>query len=750
MTEKKRFSFFGTTPLYTEDLFAGELTDLEISDISITHGGVEFSTDLEQAYRVCLWSRFANRILLILDTFEIRTPQDIYDKAFGFPWEEHFNSDSSISVDRAFSGFSGCTPDYGALLIKDGVCDRFRERENHRPTVDPETPDIRLNLFIKYNRAQFSLDLSGENLFKRGYREQKGAAPLKENVAAAILTRSGWCRTFPETRPFIDPFCGSGTLLIEAAWMASDTAPGLLRQETEPDLFGFTRWKQHQAKLWEALVNEAAARRTQGRKALTAMYGFDIDGSVLATARNNLQRAGLEADISLERRDIQRFKRPARIPEETPGLLVTNPPYGVRLETATEAVPLYEELGKALRHELGGWQAAVFSGNADLLRSVGLKPDRDYKLNNGTLECRLNRYTLFTRKKREELAQKAETLSEGATMFINRLRKNGKLLRKWLAKNNITCYRLYDADMPEYAAAVDIYHLESTHAEKEAALERYAVVQEYAPPPTIERGKAAGRLKEILTGVKIYLEVPSNHVILKQRRQQKGRSQYRRYDRSSKAKSDTIEGIAIEEGLRIQLNLTDYLDVGLFLDSRPLRRLIREASKGRGFLNLFAYTGSATVAAAAGGAAFSVSVDTSATYLDWARVNMRLNGFDGDNHRFIKEDSLTYLKEERKSFGLIYLDPPTFSNSKSRESDFDLQRDHKELINMALNRLDPDGILIFCCNYRRFRIDETLLEECHTKEIVVKDITAPTLDPDFQRNRIHKAWSFSKPPEENS
>jgi 23S rRNA (guanine2445-N2)-methyltransferase / 23S rRNA (guanine2069-N7)-methyltransferase len=314
----------------------------------------------------------------------------------------------------------------------------------------------------------------------------------------------------------------------------------------------------------------------------------------------------------------------------------------------------------------------------------------------------------------------------GTEPFANRLRKNLRHLGKWARREGISCFRVYDADLPDYAVAVDLY-------------EGWANVQEYAAPPTVDPAKAATRLRDVMAVLPGVLGLAPGRVVLKVRRRQRGPSQYGRLG-DRRAFHEVSEA-----GLRFFVNLTDYLDTGLFLDHRLTRALVRGLAGGRDFLNLFAYTGTASVYAAAGGARTTTTVDLSATYLDWARRNMARNGFaEGRSHRFLRADCLAWLATpHRRRYGLIFVDPPTFSNSKGMGGrTFEVQRDHARLIRAAARLLAPGGILLFSNNFRQFRMDRAALAE-----FVVEELTAATLPLDFQRNRrIHNSWKITRRP----
>jgi 23S rRNA (guanine2445-N2)-methyltransferase / 23S rRNA (guanine2069-N7)-methyltransferase len=310
-------------------------------------------------------------------------------------------------------------------------------------------------------------------------------------------------------------------------------------------------------------------------------------------------------------------------------------------------------------------------------------------------------------------------------MFANRLRKNLQRLQPWAQRERIKCFRLYDADMPEYAFAVDIYDADTRHV----------YVQEYAAPKSVDQEGARERRREVLAVLPAALEVPPPQVHTRVRKPQKGAEQY--------AKRESLgERFAVEEGgLKFWVNFRDYLDTGLFLDHRLVRGMLRDWAQGADFLNLFCYTGSATVYAAAGGARSTMSVDLSNTYLDWARDNLILNGFSSDGHELHRADCLTWLEQQEPGgarFDLIFLDPPTFSNSKRMEGVLDVQRDHVGMIRRSMKLLRPEGRLVFSTNYTRFKLDAAELAD-----LSVQDITAASIPKDFERHtRIHRCFSL--------
>lgn len=713
---------YAVTAKGMEQLLMDELTVLGAQDAASVGAGVTFSGDLALAYRACLWSRLANRILLPIAKFPADSPEALYEGVQGVAWSDHIAADGTLAVECNLSDSQITHSHYAALKVKDAIVDQLREQHGERPSVDTEQPDVRINVYLRRDQAIVSIDLSGSSLHRRGYREQGVEAPLKENLAAAILLRSGWPAVARDGGVFLDPMCGSGTLPIEAALIAADNAPGLLRS-----YFGFLGWRQHDATVWQSLRDEAEQRRAVGLKHLPSITGYDANPAAVRAAQANVARAGLQAHVHIERRELASCAPLS--PRDTTGLLVVNPPYGERLGEIDELAPLYSALGRCLKERFQGWKAAVFTGNPPLGMQLGLRARRRYAFFNGALPCQLLTFEIDPGKYLKhgtpgQVARRPATsvaLSEGATMFANRLRKNARHLARWAQRSEFYCYRVYDSDLPEYAFAIDRY-------------ENWVQVQEYEAPRNIEPEIVRQRRDEVLAVIPDVLEVPALQVILKVRRRQRGSAQYDRH-------GEEHNFHVVREGpARFQVNFTDYLDTGLFLDARPIRAQIKELAHGRRFLNLFAYTGTATVYAALGGATATTAVDMSAVYLEWARRNLALNGFSDRRHEFVQADCLAWLQGHRERYGLIFLDPPTFSNSKRMDGTFDVQRDHVTLIRAASVLLEAGGILLFACNRRGFTLDKDALTG-----LELDDITRQTIPEDFARDpKIHSCWKITR------
>ncbi len=752
------YQLFATTPKAMETILTDELKSLGINDIKATMAGVAFQGDLETAYRACLWSRTANRILLVLSSFTVKTQDDLYKGVQQINWFEHINPEDTFAVSFSAKNSQAINnTHFGALKVKDAIVDQMRETFQKRPSIDTEQPNIRINVYLQGEQAQLSLDLSGESLHRRGYRDVNIKAPMKENLAAAMLLRCGWPEMAKQKASLIDPMCGSGTLLLEAAMIAADYAPGLLRE-----YYGFTGWKKHDVECWKRLRMEALQRRKVGLEKLPIIVGFDQDRHTVNTALQHIANAGLQNKIHVERRDIEEAK-PAD--SWSRGLLICNPPYGERLGDEEEIAELYVKFGNTLKTRFVGWKAAMIISNPELGFRLGIRSQKPITLFNGALECKLLRFNIEqnnffipkARNQEERIAQvmaistkphaelspvadlehdstegeinvshHQEESAVGAVDFANRLKKNIKKLSKWAKQHQVTCYRVYDADLPDYSAAVDIYQGEET----------WVNVQEYEPPKTIDQHKADQRLAGLLAEIPNVLGVNREQVFLKIRRKQRSTDQYEKHD--NQGRFHVIE----EGGCKLLVNFEDYLDTGLFLDHRPIRLQIQQQAKDKRFLNLFAYTGSATVHAAVGGAKSTTTVDMSNTYLQWAKDNLALNPNAGE-HEFIQADCLEWLtfqasQPDSQHYDLIFLDPPTFSNSKRMEDVFDIQIDHVQLIKNAVSLLKTGGILYFSTNFRRFKMDTESLAEFH-----VEDITAKTIPEDFSRNpKIHYCWKI--------
>jgi 23S rRNA (guanine2445-N2)-methyltransferase / 23S rRNA (guanine2069-N7)-methyltransferase len=717
--------YFASSAANLNDLVAQEALAIGAKEVQLISGGVSFSGDIEIGYKFCLETRVANRLLqTIQEKSGITNSDEFYEASLLIPWEKYFELDETFSV--TVSNLS--TPwlkrsTFAAMRLKDAIVDRFRDiYKGQRPSVDIDNPHITFHVHIDRDGVKWYIDFSGKDLSKRGYREKATDAALRESLAAAILMRSAWYKDLEEDNVplLLDPFCGSGTILIEAALMATKTAPGLLNLNR----FAFLELNSFDKKVWKKVVDEALAKQITENDGSIQIIGWDNSPKALRISNENIKIAKVENFVTVEEKDFTRLTE-----DDIPSgenYVVTDPPYGIRVDAHTSIESFYLTMGKEFNTLFSGWNVAILSGDKQLLSYVDMKPQRTNALYNGPLEAQLAHYRVYTKEEKQILIDRAiqrkkerlaQPLSAGAQMAYNRVLKNLKALRPKMEKEGVSSYRIYDADMPEYSAAIDFYE------------NRFIHLQEYAPPRTIKPEDAEKRLNELIDAVERATEVERELIFVKQRKAQRGTEQYEKLDDKNKFY------IMREHNLMFFVNFSDYLDTGIFLDHRPIRKYIQENSKDKRFLNLFCYTGSATVNAAKGGALSTVSVDASTTYLDWAKKNMEMNGFDTMNHFYYKDDCIQWLRNSHDKYDLIFCDPPTFSNSKMRKT-FDVDRDQRFLVHQCMRHLSQDGTLIFSTNFRRFHL-HTELQAAYQ----VEEITDQTIPIDFKRNeKIHQCY----------
>lgn len=721
-------SLFVTCSKGLEGLLESEIRECGAQQVRQSVAGVYCSADLRVAYRLIMFSRLCNRVILLLAEGPVQDADDLYSSASVVDWSDHLSPGHTLSISAAGGTEQLIHTQFIAQRIKDAIVDQFRNKGMERPNVSREAPDLLIHAVIKKERLSLGIDLAGASLHRRNYRLEQGEAPLKETLAAALLMRAGWPqRELPQPR-LNDPMCGSGTLLIEGVLMALDIAPGLVRESS------LTRWPHHEPSLWLEVQKEAEERKRAAQDWQGMAIGSDSDSRAIGIARRNAQRAGVEAFVQLTEGSLAQTQL-----TEPPSLVICNPPYAERLGEQTEVELLYEELGAWLRDNAMGATVAIFTAKPEWGKLLGIHSHKQYALFNGALPAKLllmhvNADSLYSKRQRVTTPADGENaptstkveLDAGAQMFANRLRKNLRSLGKWARSQGHECYRLYDADMPEYAFAIDCY---GSHIH----------MQEYKAPATISEADAAERRRQAYQALCMVmqdvLQIPPQQITLKVRERQKGSEQYRPTQKEG-------EDFEVQEGeARFIVNLERYLDTGLFLDHRPIRQWIYQHSQNCRFLNLYCYTATASVHAALGGALSTTSVDLSRTYLQWAQRNFEINNIDLREHALIQSDCLVYLQEAQEEFDLIFLDPPTFSNSKSTENVLDIQRDHQELIDHCMRLLAPNGLLIFSNNHRRFQLDDEVSEH-----YLVQDCSPASIDKDFARNpKIHRTWFIRHP-----
>lgn len=745
-----------------EKPLADELKTLGIRRVRPLAGGVAFYGDVRCAYRACLWSRLASRIMLVVGRVNAGDANLLYAGVHALPWEEVLSDGASIAIHAHGGNDELRNSRFTALKVKDAVCDRLREVCGVRPDVDAATPDALLDVRVREGRATISLDLVGSSLYQRTYLAHDDAddAALQCALAAGLLALAGWTNP-SDTVSCVDPACGDGALVVEAAAVACDLAPGLTR-----DRWGFFGWTRHDEDLWNDLVADADERFERGLTSAVAPGAADAPASTppdlayvrfagtsasspaISRARGRAKRAGLRQAVSIELADaqnvvevvdhvVQAARRRAE-GEETPCLVASVLTAAERMGADARA---QAELAAFMRASSAAPAGSAFAlvGTEDVAVRFGIEPVIQITFGRDRVA---HEVFVFDQPPVEPVVvmvpdsaggaeHHVEVLDQASEQFSSRLHKVAKERRKWARREDISTYRVYDADLPDYSVAIDVYE-----GAGQAEGNKYLHIAEYAPPSTIDPTRAQRRLDDILALAPVVMGVRPDHVFLKTRQRDKGGSQYRGAGRRSYVTH--VE----EDGYLLEVDLSGYLDTGLFLDHRLTRELVGAKAKGKNFLNLFAYTGSATVHAAGGGAVETTTVDLSQTYLDWAERNMAANGFSGSKHTFERSDVSDWITEARRSprrFDLIFVDPPTFSNSKAMGTrTWDVQRDHVELLIGVSRLLAEGGEAVFSCNLRTFKPDEEALAKYGVE---VEDITAQTIPHDFERNpRIHKCY----------
>lgn len=709
-------SFFVTAARGLVPLVADELQQLGARVVRPEPGGVRVRGPLSFGYRICLWSRCASRVILHLHDAAIGSVDDLYQAAYALAWEDHLAPEGTLCVDVVARGEVITHSQFAAQRVKDAVVDRMRARFGQRPSVDLHAPDVRIAVYVRGRGCSIGIDLSGESLHRRHWRGDHGPAPIKENLAAALLLRADWPARASAGEPLVDPVCGAGTIAIEAACIAADRAPALLRAR-----FGFTHWRGHDIDAWTELSAEARARAEAGAtRELPSIVGHDVDRRVLEHARGNATRAGVAAMVRFEPTAVVQ----CRPPQPGPGLVVGNPPYGERLGSEAAVRQLYQELDATLRREFDGWHAELIVAESSPTELLGLPVDPQ-TIDNGAIPCRWVAGTVGAPlpEPSDDDGDDAPARPRGPAIpeaeiaaFRARLQRNLAKLQPWLDRYQVECVRLYDSDVPNFRAIIDRY---GAHVH----------LQEYQAPRKVDPQLAGLRLQAMIDVTAEVLGVRASAIAVKRRRSQAAAGQYGRF-------ADRGEELLVREGpWRFLVNLHDYLDTGLFLDHRGFRRLVASSvAKGMRVLNLFAYTGTISVAAAHAGAR-TTTVDLSNRYLEWARRNFAANALDVRAHEFVRADIVQWLAQHRGRYDLIVCDPPSYSASKAMVGTFEIERDHPALLRACIDRLADGGTLLFSTNKRGFVLDPELTG--------FVDVTASTLDPDVQREPPpHRAWRY--------
>lgn len=715
-----------------EWVLARELEAIGACDLRVGRRTIEFSTapgqDRETLYRAVLECRTAIRVLEPLGRFRADSPESLYRALQEVDWTEQLKASDTLRVDAVIHDTFLTHSLYAAQIVKDAVVDQLRTPSGKRPSVQLRGATLRLALHLVGDVATIFRDAAGRSLHQRGWRMGEVEAPLSEVLAAGILASAGW-------RPgeaVIDPLCGSGTLVIEAATIAAGMAPGLWRARRRAH--GFFRFRDCDRALADRLVAELESRVHDAQGSFQAS---DLDPRAVEAARACADAAGVGRFVTV---GVGHFEE-AR-PAAATGLVVTNPPYGERLPLP-RAVALFRRLGDWLVARCGGWRAAILAADTPALGQLGLRPEQRLPLMNGPIACRLLELAIHRRDDPVPPAvalvpaessaaaprQGVRPVEDQIGDLRRRLAKRFKHLSRWARRQGIEAFRVYDRDIPEIPLVIDWYAGWLHAAEYDRPHERTEIEHEVWLDRMVEAAAAE-------------LGASPARTILKTRRRQRGGGQYEKV-----AERGTRLWVK-EGGLEFEVNLSDYLDTGLFLDHRQTRAMVRAEAEGRRFLNLFSYTGSFSVYAAAGGATETVSVDLSNTYLEWTRTNLAHNGFrDAGRHRTVRDEARAFLEHRVRRgeapFDLVVVDPPTFSRSAKSESPWDVERDHAELLDLVGRNLAPGGVVYFSTNFRRFH----LAEERLAGGFAIREITARTIPEDFRNERIHRCWRLvARPP----
>lgn len=728
---------YATCGFGLESVLGHEFRDLGMHEVRPLTGGVSFSGELREAYKALLWSRVASRILLVVGRVEAVDSDSLYQGVHDIPWEDLVASGASIAVYARGMNDELRDTRYTALRVKDAVCDRMREATGVRPDVDAHDPGLRIQVNLHKKRATLYLDLSGASLEERGYTShaRSTSTPIHETLAAAMLIAARWPERAKRGAALVDTMCAAGTVAIEAALMAGDVAPGLTRTR-----WGFMGWAGNDESVWHEVLDDAD-ERAQASERVTCVFVTDARGPERECSRARAKSAGVGSLIRVFEDQKGLWQA---VSQGSGDLLFASGLFASSDVPAATLPAQYAQLAtEFLAHEnLQG--AAILVEGSDADAYLGRERDKSFDCMNGSAPCQMALYDLKAdASKREHVTVRDTSVAvydASAQQFADRLSKMMKRRRKWAQKEGIFAYRVYDADLPDYNMAIDLY----IGAGKSQG-RQLVHVAEYAPPKSIDPLKSARRMADALNIIAVVFELSAENVFVKRRVRARGGSQY--VDAGSKetrhGQASTAGRIVTQEnGLLFEIDLASYLDTGLFLDHRDTRELVGKLAADKSFLNLFAYTCTASVYAAANKARFTTSVDLSNTYLQWGERNMKLNSLMNQHQEFLRADCLQWVRETRHSkmrWDLIFVDPPTFSNSaKMGSRSWDVQKDHAELLIGVSRLLTRGGAAIFSCNLRGFKLDREPLEKAG---IQIVDITEKTIPLDFERHaNIHHCF----------
>lgn len=724
-----------------EEVLGRELHDLGFARVRPQVGGVIFFGDKADGYRACLWSRVAMRIQLVLDRVTATDADALYRGIRDMPWEDHVPAGATIAVDAHGENDELRNTKFTALKVKDALCDRLRELRGARPDVDPRDPDVAVNVALHPRKATIYLNLSGASLHRRGYREDgvQTEAPLKETLAASVLLAAGWPEIAAAGGNLIDPMCGSGTFAVEAALIAANVAPGLLRER-----WGFEGWAQHDAELWETVRGEAEAERDWSFAAPRVLAG-DIDERAVTVARDNARRADVEDLVRFyvgDAAQLSRHMRALRGAKQGAGLLVCNPPYGIRLSAGDELPAVHEALAAAVDSVPASWELALITPDTGIDTALGRVPETELSCYNGPIEAWVRLYHLTEKPQVQQVVTldgatvPVRIAEPGSAQFAGRLRKMAKERARWARGQEIGCYRVYDADLPDFALSVDLYQGVAGDGREEG---RCLVVEERRRPASIDPLRAGRRLADAVALSCATLGVARDRAIVRPWVSPRDRKR----DRSV---TEPWPVSVVEHGFTFDIDLNGKPDSGLPLQMRGVRKLVGELAAGKRVVALGASAGAVALYAAAAGASSTVAVDAFADRVDWMRETMAAGGFRGKRYRFVREDLRSWLEHvahTTASYDLLVLAPPSWMAAReSGGGDFDLKRDCMGLLRTAGSVLAPGGTCVFACSERDVALDGAALAKAG---LAVEDVSARTLPADFARSaRDYRCWLVRK------
>ncbi len=728
MNESTTFPLLATTAFGIEAVTARELQQLGYQTEIVGSGRVRFQGNLTDAMRANLWLRTADRVLIEVAQIPAGDFDALFEGVKQIPWETYIDATGAFPVKgRSYQSQLTSVPAI-QRSTKRAVVERLQAAYNAEL---PETgATYTIEVAIAKDEATLTIDTSGTGLSRRGYLDDQRFAPMKSTLAAALVQLSHWNRE----RPLLDPFCGSGIILIEAALIGKNIAPGLLRD------FALIDWPTIDQEAWLDMLEDARAQQLDSLP--ETIVGYDEDASALRLARQQAMSAGVDQHMHFQKQTFGELTSKRKF-----GCVITSPPYDDHSRARRAEWDKYRSFPDVLRR-LPTWSFFVLTPFPEFERAMGQQANRRRKMYNGRVECHYYQYHGPPPPKKEEPPARQwqsseenaieetpkpkrtftpafggldDKAREQAQLLKNRLAKRARHFRRW-PKRGIHCYRLYERDIPEIPLVIDLYH-------------DYLHITDYDRPHDRTPAQYADWLDNLAEAAREVLEIPEGQVFVKHRTRQAGSTQHEKV-------ADDSQIVVVEEGgLKFEVNLSDYVDTGLFLDHRNLRAKFREEAGGKRVLNLFCYTGAFSVYAAAGGAVSTTSVDLNANYLDWAGRNFQLNGLSIAKQHFIRADVMQYLRDQPpgEKFDLAIVDVPTFSNSKRTDDVFDVQHDHVELIQRTLGLMSPDGVLYFSNNFRRFKLDEEALDG-----LSIREISKHTVPEDFRNQRIHRCWRITR------